>query len=34
VEATSKWLFFPRLPSWSPEIVPGWSPGTLGAHNS
>ncbi len=21
-EATSKWLFFPGLPSWSPEIVP------------
>jgi len=26
-EATSKWLFFPGLPSWSLETVPGWTPG-------
>ncbi len=27
-------VFFPGLPSWSPKIVPSWSPGTLGAHIS
>ncbi len=26
-EATSKWLFFPRLPSWSPETVLARVPG-------
>ncbi len=25
-ETTSKWFFFPGLPSWSPEIVPKLSP--------
>jgi len=29
-----KWLFFPRLPSWSLETVPGWSLETLDAHSS
>jgi len=29
----SKWLFFPGLPKWSPETIPIWTPGTLGAHN-
>ncbi len=29
-----KWLFFPGLPRRSPETIPGWSPGTLGAHIS
>ncbi len=33
-EATSKWLFFPGLSSWSPETVSGWSPRTLDAHSS
>jgi hypothetical protein len=31
---TSKWLFVPRLPRRSPETVPVWTLGTLGAHNS
>jgi len=24
---------FPKTPMWSPEIVPVWTPGTLGIHN-
>ncbi len=30
----SKWLLIPGLPRKNPEIVPNWTPGTLGAHNS
>ncbi len=31
---TSEWLFVPGLSKRSPEIVPVWTLGTLGAHNS
>ncbi len=31
---TSEWLFVPGLPRRSPKIVPVWTPGNLGAHNS
>ncbi len=31
---TSEWFFVPGLPRRSPEIVPVWTPGTLGAYNS
>ncbi len=30
---TPKWLFVPGLPKWGPEIVPVWTPRTLGHHN-
>ncbi len=32
-EATSKWLFFPRLSNGSPEIAPNGTPATLEPHN-
>jgi hypothetical protein len=34
VGAAFKWHFFPGLPKRSPEIVPGWTFGTLDTHNS
>jgi len=30
----TEWHIFPGLPRRSPEIVPGWTPGTLDTHNS